>query len=135
MGRAPGIVHTVATVHETANGDQHLVGYYSPASVPADLIAQTLRAVLPGYMVPAVWMGLDEVVLNTAGKIDRKALPEPEFAVAALVEPTSPIEEIISGLSMIRPGRGMVRVLGQAAGAALTEWRRCRPRDGAPARR
>ncbi len=98
MGRAPGIVHTVATVHETANGDQHLVGYYSPASVPADLIAQTLRAVLPGYMVPAVWMGLDEVVLNTAGKIDRKALPEPEFAVAALVEPTSPIEEIISGV-------------------------------------
>ncbi|QKT08192.1 amino acid adenylation domain-containing protein [Gordonia sp. X0973] len=96
MGRAPGVVHVAATVHETSSGEQHLVGYYSPSSVSSQAIGETVRAALPGYMVPTVWVGLDDVVLNAAGKLDRKALPEPEFAVTALIEPTSPIEETIA---------------------------------------
>ena len=42
-------------------------------------IRQSLRAVLPDYMVPSVIMVLDALPLNANGKTDRRALPAPVF--------------------------------------------------------
>ena len=38
---------------------------------------------LPTYMVPTVWVVVEEFVFNTAGKLDRRALPAPDFSALA----------------------------------------------------
>ncbi|MBQ8076292.1 MAG: hypothetical protein IJ237_09965, partial [Oscillospiraceae bacterium] len=42
---------------------------------------------LPRYMVPAYWVQLDFFPKNINGKVDRKALPEPDFDRFSLMEP------------------------------------------------
>ena len=79
IASAPGVVHAAATVIDSPTGDQHLIGCVSPASVDIEVVRAAVAASLPVHMVPTVWVGIDDVVLNSAGKLDRKALPEPDF--------------------------------------------------------
>ncbi|MCW4352546.1 non-ribosomal peptide synthase/polyketide synthase [Hoyosella sp. YIM 151337] len=55
---------------------------------------------LPAYMVPALIMVIDEIPLAVTGKLDRRALPEPDFRFAAVEyrAPSNPIEEILAGV-------------------------------------
>ena len=73
------IEDTLVTVIEPQPGNKQLVAY----CVASDNIAQSeLRAHLqtrvPEYMVPSVFMLLEQFPLTTNGKVDRKALPLPE---------------------------------------------------------
>ena len=57
-----------------------LVAYVQPragCSVDGNALAAFVRRELPEYMVPAAFVPMDAFPLTPAGKIDRRALPEP----------------------------------------------------------
>ncbi|GAA1263709.1 hypothetical protein GCM10009677_14200 [Sphaerisporangium rubeum] len=68
----PGVRQAVVAVHR-----ETLVAYVVGAADPGDLRA-ALAARLPSYMVPSILVPLTALPLTPNGKIDRKALPEPE---------------------------------------------------------
>ncbi|PWD40986.1 hypothetical protein ACN93_21840, partial [Gordonia paraffinivorans] len=49
-------------------------------------------------MRPSVWVVLEEMPLNSAGKVDRRSLPDPELGVAEYVAPETPAEETVAKL-------------------------------------
>src|SRR5690606_28685468 len=94
----PAISQAVALVVPTATGDQ-LVGYVVARrgeTVDVDDLLDTAAKSLPTYMIPGAVMVLDAFPLNTSGKLDRKALPEPTFRVRDFRAPSTPIEELIA---------------------------------------
>ncbi|MGD0065288.1 MAG: amino acid adenylation domain-containing protein [Streptosporangiaceae bacterium] len=82
----PGVAHSAVVVREDQPGDKRLAGYVVPAAGavldPAGL-REAARRVLPGYMVPAAVVVLDRVPLTAVGKLDRRALPAPQYGAAS----------------------------------------------------
>jgi amino acid adenylation domain-containing protein len=78
LGRHPGVTRCVVTVQGKTPGDSVLVGYYEPrprSSPSVNDLRAHLKAELPEYMVPSVFVSMDRLPLTPAGKLDRKALP------------------------------------------------------------
>ncbi|NIL80031.1 non-ribosomal peptide synthetase [Rhodococcoides kroppenstedtii] len=76
----PGVDHAVAVARPDHRGGTRLVGYVAgptPASIAPDDVRATAAARVPAYMVPDVVTVLDALPLNSSGKVDRRALPEP----------------------------------------------------------
>ncbi|HXA59081.1 MAG TPA: amino acid adenylation domain-containing protein, partial [Streptosporangiaceae bacterium] len=98
--------HTVAqdvvVAREEPAGDLRLVAYVvaapGQACDPAELRAFAAR-VLPEYMVPSAVVVLAELPLNPNGKLDRAALPAPDFSLYVTSrEPSSEEEKILCGI-------------------------------------
>ena len=77
-----GIGDAVVVPREDAAGNLQLAAYLVPetgAAIPfLQDIQDALKATLPGFMVPSAFAVLDALPLNTSGKIDKTALPEPD---------------------------------------------------------
>ncbi|MGW0991695.1 amino acid adenylation domain-containing protein, partial [Streptomyces sp. NPDC002486] len=101
LAAVPGVERAAVVVRDTDAGKQ-LVGYALPADGTAGLDGAVVRAEvasrLPEYMVPAVVMVVDDLPLTVNGKLDKRALPEPEFTGGAYRAPSSPVEEILTGI-------------------------------------
>ena len=101
VAAVPGVVHVAAAVASAPSGLDHLVGYVSPSSVDLDLVEEAVAQRLPEYMRPSLWVTVDDLKLNSAGKIDRRALPSPSFhdVDETYVAPASPAEESVAGIA------------------------------------
>ncbi|WP_280268701.1 non-ribosomal peptide synthetase, partial [Nocardia wallacei] len=96
----PSVSQAVALVVPSDLGDQ-LVAYVVPApgaSIDQTRLLAAAGQTLPAYMIPAAIVALDAFPLNTSGKLDRKALPQPTFARREFRAPSTPIEEIVAGV-------------------------------------
>ncbi|MCI3945658.1 non-ribosomal peptide synthetase [Pseudomonas syringae] len=82
----PDIHQAVVVVRDEQPGGQRLVAYYTGALLSVETLRNLLRAQLPDYMVPALYVHLDAMPLSPNGKLDRKALPVPG-ADAVLTRP------------------------------------------------
>jgi non-ribosomal peptide synthetase component F len=74
----PEIREAVVVANEGPAGAR-LVGYVSGQGIDTATLRERLAEALPDYMVPSVIVVLDALPLNANGKVDRKALPAPEF--------------------------------------------------------
>ncbi|MEU9482030.1 phosphopantetheine-binding protein [Streptomyces sp. NPDC048191] len=90
----------VVVVREDQPGEKRLVAYYVPADTAAPTGRQDLMehcaARLPDYMVPTAYVPLDALPLNANGKIDRRALPEPDDTAGETAGPRNFVEEQIA---------------------------------------
>ena len=115
--RQQGVSQAVVIVRDDGSGGKRLIGYVVAAAGAADTVLDTgsLRASLsrqlPDYMVPSAIMALDALPLTANGKLDRRALPEPELGGApAQRAPRNPQEAILCELFAALLGRPAVGV-------------------------
>ncbi|MFF1946989.1 amino acid adenylation domain-containing protein [Rhodococcus qingshengii] len=96
----PTVAQCVVTVASTDMGDQlvaHVIAV--PDSViDVEDLRNALPESLPVYMIPNAFMVLNELPLNSSGKLDRKLLPEPVFEVAVFRAPVTPVEQIVASV-------------------------------------
>jgi amino acid adenylation domain-containing protein len=79
LRQLPGVRASVVVVRELSASDKRLAAYLvADAPIEAAHLRRTLKEQLPDYMVPSFYTFLDKMPLTPNGKIDRKALPDPE---------------------------------------------------------
>lgn len=91
----PGILHTIVTLKEYGD-EKRIVAYLlmdKKVNVELEQVRNFLVSRLPAYMIPSAWGVLNQFPLTINGKVDRKALPEPELLVMEEYEPPVGREE------------------------------------------
>jgi acyl-CoA synthetase (AMP-forming)/AMP-acid ligase II/acyl carrier protein len=96
------ISQVVVVVREEQRADQRLVAYFVPApdrEVDIPELRTHLGARVPEYMIPQYFVELEAIPLTPNGKVDRRALPEPQVdrqAEESYVAPRNQVESAIA---------------------------------------
>lgn len=104
LTKHPDVTEAVVTVLQDGEEDARLVAYCqsSTASPPdAGDLRQYLSKVLPVYMIPSFFVGLDAFPLTPSGKVDRLGLPQPQVIDSEIdlrVEPRTPTEKRVAAI-------------------------------------
>ncbi|HEU4834641.1 MAG TPA: amino acid adenylation domain-containing protein, partial [Pyrinomonadaceae bacterium] len=110
----PGLREAVVVVREAAPQQKQLVAYvvaHENESLTTAELREHLKGLLPEYMIPQAFVSLNEIPLTPNGKVDRRALPQPESEVErAAMAARTPVEEVLVGI--------WSEVLGVAVGVA-----------------
>jgi hypothetical protein len=103
----PGVKQAAVIASERAPGDTRLCGYVAPLAPPGprgDEVRLALTQRLPAHMVPDRVVVLAALPSTPQGKIDRRALPPPDWTrvprAAPAVGPRTPIERELALLWM-----------------------------------
>ncbi|MFD6463955.1 condensation domain-containing protein, partial [Streptomyces roseolus] len=103
LQRQPEVDFALTLGAKSPSGATALVAYVL-GKPGAEMSAEALKAAvgqqLPAYMVPSVIMILDHVPLTPVGKVDRRALPAPDFGTRTVIRraPSTPREEVLAAL-------------------------------------
>jgi amino acid adenylation domain-containing protein len=127
----PGVAQIVVLAREREDGSKQLVGYVVPESNELDLAAVRAhaRTKLPGYMTPEVFVRLDSLPLTANGKLDREAMPEPDFdQPIASRAPETPLQQELCAMfsSLLEvPEVGIDDSFFELGGQSLQAMRLC----------
>ncbi|GII62136.1 hypothetical protein Skr01_22210 [Sphaerisporangium krabiense] len=95
----PGVAQVAVEPWADEAGERHLVGYVSTGAGPLDVDAlrEHLAERLPAYMIPSYFVHLPELPLNSSGKVNRRALPDPEplSAGGPVAQPRTETERVL----------------------------------------
>jgi amino acid adenylation domain-containing protein len=103
--RHPAVQQTVVLVREDTPGIKRLAAYIvpQPAQDASQLVSQIhnqLKNHLPDYMVPSAFVLLEAFPFNASGKVDRRALPVPDYTMSErsedFVAPHTELEEVVA---------------------------------------
>ncbi len=78
----PGVTYATTMVHRNSVGDPNLVSYLmveGDAPIGREALKAHAARFLPDYMIPKSFMLVHSIPLTPTGKLDRSALPVPEF--------------------------------------------------------
>ncbi|MFC4604943.1 amino acid adenylation domain-containing protein, partial [Rhodococcus kronopolitis] len=97
------VAQAVVVVHNDPAVGDHLVAYLvATAGMAPDHreLRADLKHQLPDYMVPSLFVVVEQFPLNASGKLDRKALPAPDFSSLAREyrAPSTPTEGSLAGI-------------------------------------
>ena len=80
LHKYPLILDAAVSAREDKKKEKYLTAYYTAEDeLEAEELKKHLRKELPDYMVPSFFMQLKHMPMTQSGKIDKKALPEPEM--------------------------------------------------------
>ncbi len=101
LERYPGVTTAITVARPHPSGDKQLVAYLlrqKNMMFDSTQIRNFLQKSLPEHMVPAIFMPLEAFPLTPNGKIDRKALPEPDIPerTNTLVAPITETEALLA---------------------------------------
>ncbi|HEU4962348.1 MAG TPA: amino acid adenylation domain-containing protein [Bacilli bacterium] len=103
--RHPGVREALVLAREDRAGDKRLVAYVVPESQQTKETGELrpfLADRLPAFMLPSSYVFLDHIPLTVNGKVDQRALPEPEFdrseAQTPFVAPRDERERLLVGV-------------------------------------
>ncbi len=96
----PAVAAAAVAVSDSAD-DRRLAAYVVPRAggLAASDLRSWLKQRLPPAMIPVAFVELAELPLTANGKLDRRALPEPEVGLAAVAEyvaPSNSMEEVLA---------------------------------------
>jgi acyl-CoA synthetase (AMP-forming)/AMP-acid ligase II len=101
LARHPLVERAAVVAREDRPGDKRLAAYVIPVgdAVSSQVLRSHVAASLPDYMVPASFVQMTSFPLTPSGKLDRRALPVPDYAAPGPGRaPRSPREEILCDL-------------------------------------
>lgn len=107
-----GVGECLVILREDA-GRKALVAYAVPkagATLDPELLRGALARLLPDYMIPAAVVPLDRMPTNSSSKLDRAALPAPQFRTRESVPPGTPLETELLALWSAVLGDGTIGV-------------------------
>ncbi|GGH70057.1 hypothetical protein GCM10008014_54100 [Paenibacillus silvae] len=86
-----GVEEAVVLARQDNGGENALVAYFvAERTLTVSDIRATLAQGMPGYMIPSYFVQLERMPLTSNGKVDRKALPEPQGSMQTGVEYVAP---------------------------------------------
>ncbi|MFD8912686.1 non-ribosomal peptide synthase/polyketide synthase [Streptomyces sp. NPDC059575] len=114
LAGCPGVAQVAVVVREDQPDDKRLVAYLVPAPGGAPEtgeLSDRLRRELPEYMVPSAFVAVDTLPLTANGKLDRAALPVPDYGAPGSGRgPRTPREELLCDLFAQALGRDQVHI-------------------------
>lgn len=104
LSQHPNVAQAVVMIREDRPGDKRLVAYITAeGGMPsANEVRKFLQLSLPDYMVPSAFVLLEAMPLTPNKKVDRQALPAPDYsgsgAVTQFAEPLDPVEDLLANI-------------------------------------
>jgi amino acid adenylation domain-containing protein len=95
-----GVAQAAVIARKDHHNELRLLGYIVPSSPEplTDLteVSDFLSKRLPAHMVPAALIIVDRLPLTTNGKLDERALPDPQITVSQGQRPSTPTEILLA---------------------------------------